>query len=596
MASQVLHIALTDEVNLTFTSEYHVENLFFNVLNRQDIDTKTDLKFKYQGGDTLLNYKRAQIKLSNKKLKFNRTTKSFSIDSPFFVEQNNYSIKLNIHDQSLDKNKFQFFISNRSLSLKVFENSITSDLNFENEVGDFVFQIQYDSKPFYEIKGEVFSRKMDYREDFQKMNNDIEDYARGLVFASYGDTYIKTHLKPGKSSPWEWWSILNFFMKELKKTINLIEKNPHKIIQKNYNVKEVHKGIKKIDKQSIFWSLKNNQFQQNIPYKTLEINHKINYDTYPNQFLLYTIQEIIKNLRKLSSVQFTKKSDKYDKTIENKKIYKSLEQEHKKIISNQIKYFHRIKELPFLKNISPLKNRNIFSNTLTMDPHYKKFKKIADNLQKCLDINNKEISITTKEISDLYEKWVYFKLVDSLSKNYKAIEIQPIQIETKNNMTFDLKKIGLEFLLSSNKKIRLAYEREFHFKSIKANYHSINLVLKPDYLIEYIENDEVQKSFVFDAKYSLDKTKDSEPIFITKDDNIYKMSVYKSQLYVNQKNVECAFAIMPGDDRKDSNIQKNTKFKNGLKYKVGFLPLNPATNHELFYEKLDEILEFSIKN
>lgn len=165
-----------------------------------------------------------------------------------------------------------------------------------------------------------------------------------------------------------------------------------------------------------------------------------------------------------------------------------------------------------------------------------------------------------KKLSELYELWGYFKLLEVL-QDLTNSEISFESIFTENEWNLSLREgepVSKDiFIEGVPVNISLLYNKTFKRNN---DFYSYSVELRPDYTFVIKIND--NKYFIhFDAKYKLYMENESFKLA-----DIHKMHTYKDAI----SNSVGAFVLYPG--KKSQLYKTNHEFK----YGVGAFPLNPS--------------------
>ncbi len=233
-----------------------------------------------------------------------------------------------------------------------------------------------------------------------------------------------------------------------------------------------------------------------------------------------------------------------------------------------------------------------------MAPGYREVYKYYLMLQKGLSINGQIFKLSMKQIWELYEYWCFLEINRILSKKYKLIKHDLI----------DVNYSGIFVSLNKGSSSSIEYENERTGESFKLTYNrsegeKITTGQKPDNVLTLQkEGSEVEYKFIFDAKYRInpaypdsDYYKIYDGIPGPEEDTINTMHRYRDAIVHNNRDkaeriVVGAFVLFPYHDEE--------KFKNHHFYKsieevnVGAFPFLPGST-ELISEFLQGIIEES---
>lgn len=435
----------------------------------------------------------------------------------------------------------------------------------------------------FEVRSNKFLRDSSGQSQIDQLLKDISEYSSTLVFSPVAPTGFGYHIDRRKQTN-NIYYIYKYLSNHLfgaghhslENLLNVILRNPQfnqstknayipTFSVKKFNhgtFQRVSRSIKDCELIPLGNDLTNNSFIKNMPktvtgetmfpkklYSTTNI---ISYDTPENRFLKYFLkwcQEIFMNVLNIYP-QYHVKDD----------CLKALT-----IIRKYL--FH-----PFFQQVGKFTYLPISSSVLTNRVGYKELfmhylqcrnmpKVFSDYLNDMLEL------MEIKNLSLLYEYWIFFKIAEELFGNKAILQITGIVREGDNI------KYGLSI---SNDSLNLNYNKTYTHSP--GGSYSFNL--RPDISLE-IQIDGSIRRFFFDAKYSnsfIPSAKDDSDV-VYKNANVVKMLSYLESI----KNSELAVIIYPG--KKFSFYRKS--FKNGDNYisspdmmtdfeGVGAIPLSPG--------------------
>jgi uncharacterized protein len=507
-----------------------------------------------------------------------------------FYEYEDYEILIERKDQS----EIDFYHENRLIRESVSyisrnKNILSGILNFSSDIGFSELLVKVDKKDYLILRIEVFPKKIDYKEDYINILNDVNEEIYNLSFEFLRRTYLSTSLKyKQNSSITEYYSILKEIYDELIKAINLVVNQPHHMLNKEREIVPPHK-FKKCNKESIRWLNKHPEFiyKENnmlIPIAILQIKKTVTLDTYENRFMKYLIISIINKLKALL--------DKYSKL--NRKSDELLITSINSMINKLNFYLSQ----SFLKEVGEYQPRESLSLVLQMGAGYKEIYKYYLMLKKGLTLYGDIFKLSMKELSLLYEYWCFIKLNSILSKKYRMISNDIIKINT-NGIFVTLKK-------GSTSKVVYEYPKTGERFSIAYNMGVISDTVnqKPDNILSIVKegNDLIKYNYIFDAKYKLNYAEDSryKNAYGTpgpEEEDINTMHRYRDAIVYEDKMDEKykrtifgAFVLFP---YKNEELYKEHPFYKSIeKVNIGGIPLLPS-NSSMLENLLDELIEES---
>lgn len=311
-----------------------------------------------------------------------------------------------------------------------------------------------------------------------------------------------------------------------KNSLFVFQSLPHNVLRtkgvmKDYELAEISNNsidwlINNLDEVHIDYSYKNfeNAIQINNSFGVVEkiyTEDKINdFNVYENQVILgsfdYVNSEISKikdkikgNLSKQQSYEKGFYSINDFKIIPYLKLREDLDNLESKIKALQRKYKEIFKD-SIHKNVFP-KLTSVFANKKHYTDAYNKIKLIRDFN---INIDGELNLINIKKLSELYERFNLFVLVNAIKENF------PISWEGKSPKSED--EVFQEFYFQfSNFTVSLYYdnyvgnsENHIGLQRISKTLKNESGYYKPDYIIK-VENDLKSFFYILDAKYSTEK-------------------------------------------------------------------------------------------
>jgi len=498
---------------------------------------------------------------------------------------------------------------------------INTNFKFDNAVGHTTIEVK-DSKersiPLFKFETEIFPQKLDYKEDYDQMMEDITSIIYNLAFDYLKQTHSLGVPKDSyNKSLNEFIAILKVIYDRLELSIDQILRNPKSKIHQIGRVQNVSQ-VKKIVKRPDKWVLKNRkyistkanansiQIDDNIHITHLPEQKKyVSYDTFENQFVLWAIKDVISKIDNV--MQSIISSSKYRNA---KGIERAIEELNK--FKRRLRF--RTND-QYFRDVSKFDLNFHFSTTLTMAPGYKDFYKRYLLLKKGLSISENDIfKIDLKDIATLYEYWCFLKIIDTLKNNKKydfessdllKIEHQKFVVRLKKgqNSNIHLKRRG------TGERISIGYNREFPFNKGKGVSSTFTQI--PDNFIEFTKEDynavgPVKQPFkyVLDAKYRFDKPSNAEgeenaDKFGPPQDAIGQLHRYRDAMLwrtekdgVYQRAIKNLGGVILFPYPLDENKFKGTKYDQSLStVNIGAVPLKPGSDNVLFQTFLDRLFD-----
>jgi hypothetical protein len=303
-----------------------------------------------------------------------------------------------------------------------------------------------------------------------------------------------------------------------------------------------------------------NSGEKLLPKKLYSVTTSATYDTPENRFLKYFLlwcQEIHLTIH-----------NRYTQYLVKENCAKSLKLIRKYLLHP---FFRDIGTFSFLPtNSSVLANRvgyrEIFLHYLRCRSQPKVFEGYLSDMFDTMGIKN---------ISTLYEYWVFFRIAKELFGADATLAIIGLQSESS----------GLKYGLKISKGLSTLYYNKTYKRSPSDSY---NFSLRPDISLEITEAG-ITRRFFFDAKYSNTSipTSDDEPAAVYKNPNVVKMLSYLEAI------VDSEFAVIVYPGTKFAFYSKTFTTGNNFNCDpalvsdftgVGAVPLSPnhADSNQLF--------------
>jgi predicted component of viral defense system (DUF524 family) len=516
-----------------------------------------------------------------------------------------------VPDSQYKNNRYSFYLRDE----KQFESKIINDqtqlngsINFFNCVGFTDFKIRDLSlqQDVLTIKTEVFPQKLDYKNDFKLMLNEITEIIYNLAFDYFKKTYLMTKpIDTSQKTLSQWFVILKYLFDKLIRSTDFILKNPNNKIV-TLNVVKPISQVKRTDKKLYKWLRKNKKYLKTnhinepttlnrySPSHLPEYKKKLSYNTFENQFVVWGSKQIIRKIDKMWHIFNSQTSNQ-----------KTMIKEMDLLKNYKMRLLRRVNDIYF-KEVGDFTNQINFSTVLTMAPGYRDFYFNFLLLNKGLEIAENDIfNLDLKDIAMLYEYWCFLKIIKILkeSDKYDLINNDFIKIENKK-INIGLrkgKKSEVDFITRRNKeKISIYYNKGFTTPTY---------LQKPDNFIEFKKEGYSNPfRYFFDAKYRFERKEemaenDSFP-YSPPQDTIGQMHRYRDAIlkksageetYSNAIKSLGGIVLFPypknENEFKDCNFYKSIDLVN-----IGAIPLHPGKENKLFENFLDNIFSKSAES
>lgn len=487
--------------------------------------------------------------------------------------------------------KIEFYHENSTIRDKVSATGrsnkmLTGVINFRGDIGYSDLYVFVNGKEHLKITVEVFPSKIDYKEDYKALIEDVNKEIYNLAYGFLGRTYLGTEIdKINKGSETEFYSILNYVYEKLLKAIDIVLYSPHHQLVKEYNIKK-HHALRNTSNETIKWLEKRPQLVKNIngkylPTEALQVNKTVTLNTNENKFLKFILVKI---------------TQKIDGFISNyNKAYWKMEEEAINVLVKMKREINRRINTSFLKDVDSNINSTSASLVFTMASGYREIYKYYLMLQKGLKIDSNLFALSMKDLPLLYEYWCFIKINALMQKRYKLLSSDMLKINN-DGIVIALKKGQASTLvyedLKTKRRFKVIYNPTYVTKTVNQ---------KPDNVISFIdENDDKEYMFIFDAKYKIDTTQDYINKYKgvgPKEEDINTMHRYRDAIVRENKEsgeyervVLGAFVLFPY--KYEEKFKEHDFSKSCEEMGIGAIPFLPSIN--LFENFLEDTISNNI--
>jgi uncharacterized protein len=472
---------------------------------------------------------------------------------------------------------------------------LMGNLQFQNEVGYSTFEIRNEGKVVLDVTLEIFPSKLDYRNDYYNLIEEVNDEIYNLAFHFIRKTYLGANIKlDGKPSRAEFYRLIIKHFQQFIQAIYRIERQPHHKLETTY-VKARGDQLSKTDSFTRKYIQKRNQFvdvdrgiliqgRTVMPREGMKIKKELIYDTLENRYVKWMIQRLENKLEDLIDT-LVNPNNRW-KIEPNQELIKQL-LEMKKILESRSKN-------QFWLNIGRL-DRSVMSLVLQMAPGYRDAFRIFLTVSKGLMLQSNFYQMSVKDVATLYEYWTYLKLGQILSRKYTMISQDIIQVN----------RSGLFVNLDTNQKAERKFEHPITKEKITLTYQKVEgglptISQKPDTMLTISKKGKGYSfSYVFDAKYRVDYAQEGSfyrnryqtpgPL----EEDINTMHRYRDSLVAMdngpyERTAFGAYVLFPWGD--EDGYLNHPLYKSINKVNIGGLPFLPQATDlvEQFVERLIE--------
>lgn len=377
---------------------------------------------------------------------------------------------------------------------------LMGNLQFQNEVGFTTFQILQDNKKLLEVTLEIFPSKLDYKNDYKKLLEEVNDEIYNLAYHFIRKTYLGASVKlEGKPSRAEFYRLISEHFRQFTQAIARIEHQPHHTLQKTYE-KARGDQLKKIDSTSrAYLRKRSNLFievekgitinsKNLMPHEGLRSKKELTYDTLENRYVKWMMERLVYKLTDLlETVQNLNKHMLEPDPDLIEKIKKMITQLQNKMKNH---FWSRIGKL----------DRSVMSLVLQMAPGYRDAFQIFLTVSKGLALQGKLYQMSVKDVATLYEYWTFLKLGQILGRKYTLVSQDIIQVNRE----------GLIVNLETNRMAKRIFKHPLTNEVIVLTYQKYEGKLptipqKPDTMLSIEKKGkDYTFNYIFDAKYRID--------------------------------------------------------------------------------------------
>ncbi|MCM3764484.1 restriction endonuclease-like protein [Neobacillus niacini] len=466
------------------------------------------------------------------------------------------------------------------------------NLHFLNEIGYSTFEIFDEDQLLLKVTLEVFPSKLDYKEDYKQLLDEVNKEIYNLAFHFIKKTYMQASSTTSKYPSWaEFYRLLDVHFTRFMKAIKRIEIQPYHVLTTTYQ-KSRGDQIRRVDtfgrnylrkRPHLFLEVKNGitiNHKNVMPSHGMSIKKSLTYDTLENKFVKWMIKRLINKLDDLHK-KLTKTSDYYEIQQNEWLVSKITE------MRNQLK---QKMQTVFWRNIGNL-DRSVMSLVIQMAPGYRDAYQIYLIVSRGLNLNSSFYKMSVKDVAVLYEYWTFIKLGQILSRKYISISNNIIKVN-RDGLFVNLDKTrsaswSFEHPITSEKII-------LHFQRSVQKLPTVSQ--KPDTILSIEKKGKsFSYKYIFDAKYRMNFADSSNDfkIPVPLEEDINTMHRYRDALVVKhggpyEREAFGAYVLFPGFNEKD--YEDHSFYKSINEVNIGGLPFLPNTTRmvEQFIENLIE--------
>lgn len=515
---------------------------------------------------------------------------------PMFYEQQQYEILI----EGKDGHTIAFWHDNINVRNKVTRASrnheiLSGVINFGNEIGYSDLVIQVDGSNYLRIILEVFPTKINYKEDYKHIVEDITKEVYNVVFDFLKKTYLGYQQSDKvNSSPVEFFVVINKIYEDFLRAADIIMSQPHHVLETTHEVMPSYK-IKKTDAKTIRWIEKHPDQAKRVNgcalvERTLGVKRQVTYNTKENQLTKHILQSTARKLESFKK-SYMRLQRKEDQAVIDK-------------IDFMIKELNRRCNMTFLAKVNAKEASSGMSLVFSMAPGYRDLYKYYLMLLRGLSITGDVFNISVKDLALLYEYWCFIKLNSMMKDRYQLISQDIVKVQG-NGLFVSLVKgssSGVKYCNPENGEIiTLSYNPK--------NGQLPTVAQKPDNVLSLEkktvnrEGKKVKYEYVFDAKYRVNPALEGTDYYASishkpgpEVDDINTMHryrdaiVYQNEAEPYERTMFGAYVLFPYGNEDEYRTHKF--FESIDKVNIGGLPFLPSAT-SMVKDMLDELISDS---
>ncbi|NGM83938.1 DUF2357 domain-containing protein [Paenibacillus sp. 7124] len=482
------------------------------------------------------------------------------------------------------------------------ESILAGVLNFGNEVGLTEWEIRGEGQTLLRVEMEIFPSKMDYKQDYQNILNEVNEQIYNLAFDFLRKTYQMTGLRETQhQSLTEFFTILQHVFRQLLDAVERIKNNPNHALLQDRRLVDVNR-VKKAGRENIRELAKHpERLKEDMTYGFLSIGdrkytathlmetrRRLSYDTNENRFIRWMLERIHGKLKDLKA-RWKERNRTQDPLL-------------LKRIDTMIAQLERLMKVDFLREVGALKQMSV-TLVLQMAPGYREVYRCYLMLLKGLSIQSDLFRLSMKDVAQLYEYWCFLKLNQLLGQKYKLVKQDIIKVNRN----------GIFVTLDRSRSAQMVYENPtngeqfiLYYNAIPSSEQTPTLSQRPDNVLTLKKKDAgkvKEYKYVFDAKYRLNPAYEGTPYHKVygqpgpEEDDINTMHRYRDAIVYQEKgsgeyerSMFGAYVLFPYPD--EERFKSHRFYKSIELLNIGALPFLPNST-SLVEQFLEEIIQDS---
>ena len=373
-------------------------------------------------------------------------------------------------------------------------------LNFRGQIGRSFFTVLVNGKPVVDFEVEVFPTKVDYEADYKQILADIQEILTGLAYEYLRSTFqLGQAISSPKPTRLEWLILLVHIVEELDRAVGHIIQQPRRQLVRLARTSRVER-IRRVDaaiRKQVRRGLGRGALVQTeagpIRERLVECPAESTMDTMEHRWLKWQLSEIQRTLAQLL--------ESYNRQDVSERQQTAIEELTK--MERRIARMTRAE--PFREangNVAP----GFASLQLLCAPGYREAYQLCLMLKMGLRLEGEALRLSVKDLSVLYEYWVFLAMVKIIRDNYACPEgLGELFQISQSGVGVRLRQgrqQTVPFRASKNRRISVIYNPQF------ADHDTTLIPQKPDILIRFEEEGWPRIQLICDAKYRVDASEE----------------------------------------------------------------------------------------
>lgn len=410
---------------------------------------------------------------------------------PMFYEQQHYELII----EALGDHRVAFWHDSLALRSEVTkagrsDRLLSGVISFGNEIGLSDLVIRVDGAEHLRLTVEVFPTRIDYKEDYKALLEDVTREVYNLVFDFLKKTYLgyRQGDRMG-SSPVEFFAVIRRIYSDLLRAADRILAQPHHLLKSTCEVAPAYRA-KRVDNRGLRWLEKHPEKAKRVNGQVavtgaLAVKKQITYDTKENRLTGHILRTAVKRLEDFRR-SFRNLRQQEDRAVEAQ-------------LDDMIRGLIRRCGAPVLADVGTGFADTGMSLVFSMAPGYRELYKHYLMLQRGLAVTGDVFRISVKDLGLLYEYWCFIKLNSLMKERYELVSQDVIRVRGN----------GLCVALVKGRGSRVKYRNPVNGETVLLSYsprigENPTGIQQPDNVLQLTKRDAgTEYTYVFDARYRI---------------------------------------------------------------------------------------------